>query len=243
MQADLGEGVLVVLQLDDLAAGGGAEAVAVGDHQCAAALDELGQAGIVDLGADDGHSCAEGALLVGLAGLQLGQRLSQVGQDQGLGAAVGDQVQHMELIAGDHRVVGLAHLADLGDDAADLVVLLHSLADGGVRSVNTEHLGHSVQHAQAHLPDVGVQRVVRDLVGHVRVGHKEVGLVVDMQDLEVLHGAVHHGAGVNADQRIQELVAALDRPLQQCPGKLAGVVGHVVGGDVDGPGVGCAQPY
>ena len=75
------------------------------------------------------------------------------------------------------------------------------------------------------------------------MGDEEVGLVVDLQDLEVLHGAVHHRAGVHADHGVQELVTALDAAFHERSGVLAGVVGHVVGGDVDGAGVGCAQTY
>ena len=170
--------------------------------------------GIVDLGTDDGNAGAEGILGVGLASLQLLQGLPQVGQDQSLGAGVGHQVQHMELIAGDDGVLGLAHLADLGDDPADLVVLLHSLADGGVGDVGAEDLMDAVEHMDLHLADIALDGVVGDLEGHVGVGDEEVGVIVDLQDLEVLHGAVHHGTCVHADHRVQELVAALDGALQ-----------------------------
>ena len=136
MQAQLAQGILVVLQFDDLAAGGGAEAVAVGHHQGAAALDELGQLGIVDLAAHDGDSGPEGGLLVGLAGLQFLQGLPQIGENQVLGTGIGHQVQHVELIPGDDGVIGLAHFADLADDAADLVMLGHGGADGVVGGVH-----------------------------------------------------------------------------------------------------------
>ena len=39
VHADLGQGVLIVLQLDDLPPGSGAEAVSVGHYQSDAALD------------------------------------------------------------------------------------------------------------------------------------------------------------------------------------------------------------
>ena len=222
VQADLGQGVLVVPEVDDLPPGGGAEAVAVGHHQRAAALDRLG---------------------VGLAGLQLLQRLPQVGEDQLLGAGEAHQVQHMELIAGDNGVIGPTHLADLADDGADLVMLCHRLADGGVGGIHAVLLRQRLQHTAAHLPDVGIQCVVRHFVRDVAVGDKEVGLVVHLQDLEMLHGAVHHGAGVHAGQRVQKLVAALHTALYQRTGILAGVVGHIIGGDVQRACPRCAQTH
>ena len=147
----------------------------------------------------------------------------------------------MELIAGDDRVVGLAHLADLGDDGADLIMYLHRFADGGVGGIHAVGLGQPVQYPQAHLLHIGVQGIVGDLVGNVAVGDEEIGLFVDFENLKVLHGSVHHGAGVNTDHGVQELIAALNASLNQSPGVLAGVVGHVVGGDIDGAGVGGAQ--
>ena len=138
----------------------------------------------------------------------------------------------MELVARDHRVLRLTHLADLADDGADLVVLRHGLADGSVGDVHAVLLRQRLQHAALHLLHVGIQRVVRDLVGDVAVADKEVGLVVHLQDLEVLHGAVHHGAGVHTRQSVQKLVAALHAALHQGAGIFAGVVGHIIGSDV-----------
>lgn len=54
--ADLRECVLGIGELYLLSAGEGAVAVAVGDHQCAAALDELDELGIVDLRADNDNA-------------------------------------------------------------------------------------------------------------------------------------------------------------------------------------------
>ena len=243
MQTDLAQSVLVVLELDDLAAGSGAEAVAVGHDQSAAALDELGELRIVDLGADYRNAGTERRLLVGLALLQLLQGLTQVRQDESLRTGVGNEVDDVELIAGDDGVLCLAHLCHLGDDGADLVVLCDCLTDSGVGGVHTVDLGQLVEHMDTHLLDVGVESVVGDFVGDVAVGHEEVGLLVDLQDLKVLHCTVHHGAGVNAYHRVEELVAALDAALDERACELAGVVGHVVGCDVDGAGVRRAQTH
>ena len=132
VHTDLGQGVLIVLQLNDLPTGGGAEAVPVGHHQCAAALDELRQLRVVDLAARDEYARPVARFRVRLARAQLLQRLSQVRQDQVLGTGKAHQVQHVELIAGDDRVFLLAQLTDLADDGTDLVVLLHRLTDSGI---------------------------------------------------------------------------------------------------------------
>ena len=224
MTADLSESVFLVVELDDLAAGGGTEAVTVGNHQSAAVLNELGEAGVVHLGADYSHAGAEGADGIGLSLLQLCQSLAELGENEVLGAGVGDQVEHVELVTGDDGVFGLTHLADLADDAADLVMLLNSLADGSVGGINTVDLGEPVQNAQSHLLDVGLECVVGDLVGHVGMGDEEAGLLADTQNFKVLHSSVHHGAGVNTDHCVQKLIAALYAALHQCSGKLAGVV-------------------
>ena len=242
MAADLLQSGLVVVELDDLPAGGGAVAVAIHHHHGAAVLQHLGQAGVVDLAAYHGHTGPVPGLGIGFALLQLLQRLPEVGEDQVLGAGVAHQVQHVELVAGDDGVLRLAHLADLGDDAADLVVLGHRLADGLVGGVHPVVLRHHVQQADAHLLDVVAHGVVLHLIGHVGVGDEEVGLLVHLQQLKVLIEPVHHGAGVYTGQGVQEVEAALDAPLHQAAGKLAGVVGHVVGGDVDGTGAGGAEP-
>ena len=45
-----------------------------------------------------------------------------------MGADLAYELDDVELIAGDGRIIELAEVADLGDDAAELVVLLDSLA-------------------------------------------------------------------------------------------------------------------
>lgn len=101
--ADLRQCVLGIGEDDLLSAGEGAVAVAVGDHQCAAALDELNELGIVDLRADNDNADAVVLLGVGLAAFYLLKRLVQVGEDESLGAGVADQNQNGVLIAGDGR--------------------------------------------------------------------------------------------------------------------------------------------
>ena len=142
----------------------------------------------------------------------------------------------MELIARDDGIVRLAHLADLRKDAADLVVLRHGLADGGVGGVHPVALLHHVQEPHPHLLDIVADGVVLHLVGHIGVGDEEIRLLVHLEQLKMLIEPVHHGAGVHPGQPVQEVEAPLDAPLHQRPGKLAGVVRHVIGGNVDGAG-------
>ena len=75
------------------------------------------------------------------------------------------------------------------------------------------------------------------------MGDEEIGLLIDVEDLKVFHGAVHHGARVHAYHGVEELIAALYAALDQRPCELAGVVGHIVGGNVDGARVGSAQTH
>ena len=241
VQAELRKYVIGIVELNDLTARRGAEAVTVGNHERAAVFDELGEHGIVDLAADDGDTGAVPGLRVDLALFDLGKRLTQVRQDERLRAGVGDEIENVVLVAGDGRVFQLAHLADLGKDAADLIVLFHGFAQRLVRRVRTELFLHDIEHAAAHLLYIGLERVVGDLEGDVRVGHEEVGLVVYLQDFKVLHGTVHHGAGVHADHGVQELVAALDGAFGERSGELACVVRHVVRRNVDGAGVRSAE--
>ena len=224
MQADLRKYVVGVVEFNDLASRRGAEAVAVGNNERAAAFDELREHGIVDLTADDGNAGTVPRLRIDLALFDLGQGLAQVRQNERFRAGVGDKVENVVLVAGDGRILLLAHLTDLGKDAAYLVVLLDSFAQRLVRRIRAELFRHDIEHAAAHLLYIGLERVIGDLEGNVRVGHEEVGLVVYLQDFKVLHGTVHHGAGVYTDHGVQELVAALDGAFGERSGELTCVV-------------------
>ena len=243
MAADLTQDVFLVVELDDLAARRAAEAETVGHDECAAALDELCQARIVDLAADDGHAGAVRILGVRLALFELGERLAQVGQDERLGAGVAHEVEDVELVARDDRVVELAHLSNFADDLADLVVLGDGLAQRLVGRINAEGLGQTVEHVLAHLRGVGIDVVIGHLERHVGMRDKEFLLAVDLQDLEVLHGAVHGRAGVHADHRIQELVTTLDCTLDERTCVVTGIVGHVVRRDIQRTGLGCSESH
>ena len=82
--AHLRERILAVCEHDLLTAGEAAVAIAVGDYQRAAALDELDQVRVVDLRADDGDAHTVVFLRIDLARLYLGERLAQQRQNQPL---------------------------------------------------------------------------------------------------------------------------------------------------------------
>ena len=243
--AHLRECILAVRKHDLLTAGEAAVAVTVSDHQRAAALDEPDQVRVVDLGADDGDAHTVVFLRIDLARLYLGERLAQQRQDQPLRADVAHEHQHGIFIARDGRVVQLARLADLGEDAADLVVLADRGADGGVRGVDAVVFAH------------GLEDLARDLLADVLdavliVGIRDVEVAVEefvlvrplrVHDLHVLDGAVVGLAHVDARHGVQEAVVALERALEDRAGKLAAVVGHVVGGQLHGRGVRRAQTH
>ena len=243
MAADLLKSRLFIVELNDLAARSRAEAVTVGADKCAAAFDKLGEVGIVDFASDDCNSCAEPGLGIGLTGFELFEGLLQVGENKSLRAGERNEVQYMILIAGDDGVFSLAHIADLGEDLAYFIVLFDCLADSLIGSVDAELLLQVIQNVDLHLGFIRCEGVVGHLERNVHVSYKELFLVVDLQDLEVLHRAVHHGAGVYTDHCVEELIAALDSTFYECACVLAGVVGHVVGCDVDRTCLRCAQTH
>ena len=239
---DAAQRALAFLQHDGHAALHSAVAEAVADHQGAAALDELGEVGVIVLGAGQNHLAAEVLLVVGLAGLHLLGSLPQVGQNQFLGADQAHQLDHMELIAGDGGVIQLAVVADLVDEAADLVVLLDGLDQRFVGNVDAEVLMQGLQNVGAQLSLVVL---IADLVvfeGDVGKLAEEVVVVddahildgVEMLLLQVLLEAAGGRAGLGAHLGVKEVVAALERALQQRAGVVADTAGEVVGRDVGG---------
>ena len=64
-----------------------------------------------------------------------------------------------------------------------------------------------------------------------------VALPHGLQQLHILHGAVHHGAAVRRDDAVGEVEAALDGALQEGAARLTEEVCHIIGRDIDGTGV------
>ena len=81
-------------------------------------------------------------------------------------------------------------------------------------------------------------------IGNVQIAVEELVLVfaLRVQDLHVLDGAVIRLADVNAYHGVEKSVAALKCALQQRPGELTAVVGHVIGGQLHRVGMWGTEP-
>ena len=192
-----------------------AEAETVDHDERTRILDELGEAGVVDLAADDGDLHAKARLYIGLALAQLLERLAELADDEIFRAAVAHKVQDVVLVARDARVFLLAELTDLSQDAADLVVLGDRLAQRIVRHVHAVDLLQRREHLTPELINVVAHGVFRDLEGHIEKGHEKLLVVHEPQQLEVLKRAVHLRTRLRPHQTGQKVVAALDAALQQ----------------------------
>ena len=242
MLGDGQNGIHTLGQVDDLAALHGAVAVAVAHDAGAAALHQLGEIGIVVLGAGQDDLAAELLLQIGLAGLELLRGLPQIGQNQVLGTCQRHQLDHMELIAGDGGVVQLAVVADLVDETGNLVLLLDSGADRIVRHVDAEVVVQLAQHVHAQL--LG-EMLIADLVvfeGDVGKAAEEIIVVDDAHILDgiqvlllqVLLETAGGGAGLGCHLGVQEVEAALQSALHQASCIVTYARGHIVGRDVGG---------
>ena len=240
MLGDAAQRALALLEHDGNAALDGAVAEAVAHDERAAALDELGEVGVVVLRASQYDLAAEFLLQVGLAGLELLGRLAQIREDEVLRADEGDELDHMELIARDRGVVQLAVVADLVDQTADLVVLLDGLADRVVGDVDAEVLVQRLEHVGAQLGLKVLIAVFRVFEGNVGEFAEEIIVVddthvldgVEVLLLEMLLEAAGGGAGLGPHLGVEEIVAALERALHQGTGIVADAAGQIVGRDV-----------
>ena len=227
--------------LDLFAAGEATEAVAVGDDHSAAGFDELGEFGIIHLGADEDYAGAERELLFRFAGLQLFQSFLKVGLDEVVRAYLTDEVDDVKLVAGDVRILALAEVAYLGDDAAYLVVILDRLAHCGVGHVHAEAVLELIDNLELELSFVVVEVGLVALHGRVDLGDEEAGVLDGVDKEEVLLHTLHGGAGLCTEQSVKVVVAALDGALEDGAGIGTGTGGHVVACKVSGNAAGCAQ--
>ena len=138
-----------------------------------------------------------------------------------LRAGQADQLDDLELEAGDGRVVQLAVAADLLDQLADLVVLLDSLADGRVGHVDAELLVQRIQHVILQLGLEVVDGVLGLLEGDVGEVHEEVRVLDDVHVTQVLLETAGDRAGLGRHLGIQEVEAALKGALHQAASVVA----------------------
>ena len=132
-------------------------------------------------------------------------------------AAFAHELDQVELVPRDRRIFKLAVFSDLGHDAAQRVVFFYGRKQSFVGYVHAVYLAQPVQHVFAQLFFVMLQRVIFGYKGRIDVAYKELFVIFlyKVQHLKVLVAAVHHAAGLCADQRRHKVVAALDRALQQ----------------------------
>ena len=118
-------------------------------------------------------------------------------------------------------------------------------ADGSVRGINAVVFAHGLEDLARDLLTDVLDAVLIVGIRDVEVAVEEFVLVrpLRVHDLHVLDGAVVGLAHVDARHGVQEAVVALERALEDRAGKLAAVVGHVVGGQLHGRGVRRAQTH
>ena len=147
-------------------------------------------------------------------------------------AYLADEVDDVELVAGDVRVLALAEIADLGDDAADLVVILNGLAHCGVGHVHAKAVLELIDDLELELSLVVVEVGLVALHGRVDLSDEEAGVLYGVDEEEVLFHTLHGGAGFGAEQRVEVVVAALDGALENGAGVGTCTGGHVVACEV-----------
>ena len=226
------QNVLALLERDLLAAGHRAEAVAVGHDESAGHFAHFRELGVVDLAAGDEHTRTVPRLRVRLARAQLLQRLAQVGQDEILRARLRAQLDDVEFIARDDGVFRLAHGVDLRHDAADLVELLNGAAQVVFREVHAVDLLERLNDLLLDLAAV-VARVPLGLAQrHVEIRAEKFLVRDQLAVFKILLHAVHRRAALLPDERGDEVVAALERALEDALGVRARAVGHIIGSHV-----------
>ena len=238
------QGRLPLPDLDGLAGLHGTVAVAVSHHQRAAALDELGEVRVVVLAAGQQHLTAVLRSGVRLTGLQLLQCIPQLVDDEIFGTGRGHQIDDVELVAGDGGLVQLAVFADGLHDAAQLVVLLDGLAQRLVGGIHAVVIAEEVQHMGLQLPLIVVDAVDGLFERNVRKFTLEPLVVDDAgHPLQMLLEPAGHGTCLGGQLGVQEVEAALQRPLQQAAAVVAGAGGHVVRRHIRRGAAGCAEPH
>ena len=228
MAGNRGQRLLAVLDHDGSAGLHSTVAVTVTDDFGAAAFDQLGELGVIVLGAGQNDLAAERALLIGLAGLELLGSFLQHREDQFLRADQRAELDDLELIARDGRVIELAVVADLVDDRADLVMQVDGLHKGLVGDVDAEFLVQRIKDVGLKLAFIVLNAVLVSLERHVGERHEEVRILNDVHVAKVLLETAGDRAGLGAEISIQEVVAAFECALEEAAAVMAGTAGHVI---------------
>ena len=124
----------------------------------------------------------------------------------------------MELIARYARLVSLAEFADGADKLADLVVLLNGGAQLLLREVHAVHAPQRLDDLLLYLA-AEVARVPRGfLQRHVDEAGEELLLRDELAVVEILLHTVHRRAAFLTEQRVDEVIAALEGALKYALG-------------------------
>ena len=156
-------------------------------------------------------------------------------------ADLADELDNMELIAGDGRIIELAEIADLCYNAAELIVLLDSLAHCGIGNINTEALFQGLYDLEHELCLVVIEVGLVALHGRIDLRYKEAIVLDRIYKEEVLFHTLHGSAALGAEQCAEVVVSTLDGALKNGAGIRAGAVCHVVVCDIAGRAIGSAQ--
>ena len=240
-----GKCALAVFYLDLLSAGQRTVAVAVGGNIYAAVLEQHCKLGVIDLGAGHDQTGAVPGLCVLSALFDLGQSIPELIYNEILRADLGNELNHMELVARYGRIIKLAQVAYLSDDAANFVVLLDRLADSFIGNVNTVDTLQRLEYMLAKLSLVMLVGCLRGHEGDIHHAHEEVRILFldKTHNVKILMRPVHHLAGLGREHGGQEIVPALHAALKNAAGERAGFVGHVVCADVGVRRTGSAQTH
>ena len=240
MLCDSIEGILALLYNYRLTGLDCTVAVTVANDLCAAAFNKLGEVGVIVLASREHYLAAERPLCVGLTGLHFLRCLAQVGKDEILRAYQRYELDDMELIAGDGRIIKLAVIAYLVYELADLIVLLDGFLERLIGNIDSEIVMQCGQNmspeliAEVFIVVLGVfkgnvgelaeELVVLDDV-HVLDGVKMLGL-------NVLLEAAGDGAGLGRHLCVEEIEAAFECALEKAAAIVTYAGGHVVSRDV-----------
>ena len=159
-----------------------------------------------------------------------------------MGADLADQLDDMELIAGDGGIVQLAHVPHLGDEAGYLVVVFYGFEHGLVGHVHAQLVSQLIHYLQLQLRLVVIEVVLVPFHGGVDNGGEELLVLYGMDEHEMLLHTLHGGAALSPEQGFQVVVASFNGPLQDRAhiGTVPG--GHVIAGDIGGNTAGRPQP-
>ena len=157
-------------------------------------------------------------------------------------AHLADELDDVELVAGDAGVIRLAEIADLGDDAADLVMVINGAAHSLLGGVDTVFLVQLVHDLELELRLVVIEIGLVALHGRVDLRDEELLILHRVDEEEMLLHALHGRAAFRAEKGVEIVIPAFDGALEKGAGIGAGAVGHVIAGDIRGCAARRAEP-